>query len=783
MYLRLLETCIRSRNLTLGQIIHQHLLKRSLTLCSSTLLVNLTRLYASCNQVELARQVFDEIPHPKTNPISWDVMIRAYASNDFSEKALDLYYKMLDSGVRSTKYTYPFVLKACAGLRAMEDGKLIHSHVTCSHFTTDMYVCTALVDFYAKCGELDMALQVFDKMPKIDIVSWNAMISGFSLHCSLTDVIGLFLDMRRSSDGLRPNLSTIVGMFPALGKAGALREGRAVHGYCTRMGFSNDLVFKTGILDVYGKSKCIIYARRVFDSVSLKNGVTWSAMIGGYIENEMIKEAGEVFVQMLVNADVAMVTPVAIGIILMGCARFGDLNGGRCVHCYAVKAGFMLDLTVGNTIISFYAKYGSLCDAFKQFSEIGLKDVISYNSLISGCVENCRPEESLRLFHDMKSSGVRPDITTLLGVLNACSHLAALGHGSSCQGYCVVHGYSAYTSICNALMDMYTKCGKLDVAMRVFDTMHKRDIVSWNTMLFGFGIHGLGKEALSLFKSMRDTGVNPDEVTFLAILSACSHSGLVDEGKQLFKPDITTLLGVLNACSHLAALGHGSSCQGYCVVHGYSAYTSICNALMDMYTKCGKLDVAMRVFDTMHKRDIVSWNTMLFGFGIHGLGKEALSLFKSMRDTGVNPDEVTFLAILSACSHSGLVDEGKQLFKSMSQGDFNVIPRIDHYICMTDLLARAGYLDEAYDFINKMPFEPDIRVLGILLSACWTYNNVELGDEVSKKMQSLGGTTEGLVLLSNTYSAAERWEDAENIRMTQKKRGLHKSPGFSWVDV
>ncbi|XP_010489866.2 PREDICTED: pentatricopeptide repeat-containing protein At3g16610 [Camelina sativa] len=591
MYLRLLESCIRSRNLTLGQIIHQQLLKRSLTLRSSTLLVNLTRLYTSCNQVELARQVFDEIPHPRTNPIAWDVMIRAYASNDFSEKALDLYYKMVDSGVRPTKYTYPFVLKACAGLRAMEDGKLIHSHVTCSDFTTDMYVCTALVDFYAKCGELDMALQVFDKMPKRDIVSWNAMISGFSLHCSLTVVIGLFLDMRRSSDGLRPNLSTIVGMFPALGKAGALREGRAVHGYCTRMGFSNDLV----------------------------------------------------------------TTPVAIGIILMGCARFGDLNGGRCVHCYAVKAGFILDLTVGNTIISFYAKYGSLCDAFKQFSEIGLKDVISYNSLISGCVENCRPEESLRLFHDMKSSGIRPDITTLLGVLNACSHLADLGHGSSCQGYCVVHGYSANTSICNALMDMYTKCGKLDVAMRIFDTMHKRDIVSWNTMLFGFGIHGLGKEALSLFKSMRDTGVNPDEVTFLAILSACSHSGLVDEGKQLFK--------------------------------------------------------------------------------------------------------------------------------SMSRGDFIVIPRIDHYIYMTDLLARAGHLDEAYDFVNKMPFEPDIRVLGTLLSACWTYNNVELGDEVSKKMQSLGGTTESLVLLSNTYSAAERWEDAENIRMTQKKRGLHKSPGFSWVDV
>ncbi|CAA7034479.1 unnamed protein product [Microthlaspi erraticum] len=656
MLLSLLETCIRSRNLILGQIIHQHLLKRSFTLSSSSVLVSLTRLYASCNQVELARNVFDEIPHPRTNPIAWDVMIRAYVSNDFSEKALDLYYKMLDSGVRPTKFTYPFALKACAVLRAIEDGKLIHSHVKGRDFIRDMYVSTALVDLYAKCGDIDMAIQVFDEMPERDVVSWNAMISGFSLHCCLNDVVGLVLDMR-VRDGLSPNFSTIVGMFPALGRAGALREGKSFHGYCTRMGFSfsNDLVFKTGMLDVYAKSKCIVYARRVFDSVSMKNEVTWSAMIGGYVENDMIKEAGEVFLKMLVDENVATVTPVAVGLILMGCARFGDVNGGRCVHCYSIKAGFVLDLTVGNTVVSFYAKCGSLCDAFRQFSEIGLKDIVSYNSLISGCVENCCARESLRLFHDMKSSGVRPDVTTLVGVLTACSDLAALGHGSGCHGYCVVHGYAVNTTICNALIDMYTKCGKLDVAKRVFDTMRKRDIVSWNTMMFGFGTHGLGKEALSLFDSMQ------------------------------------------NAC--------------------------------------------------------------------------------------VKPDEVTLLALLSACSHSGLVDEGKQVFSSMALGDFNITPRIDHYNCMADLLARAGYLDEAYEFVKKMPFEPDVNVLGTLLSACWTCKNVKLGDEVAKKMQSLGGKSESLILLSNTYSAAERWEDAANIRMRQKKVGLHKTPGYSRVDV
>ena len=655
MFLTLLDSCIGSQNLILGQIIHQHLLKRALTLTSPSVLVKLTRLYASCNEVKLARHAFDEIPHPRTNPIPWDVMIRAYASNDHPEKALDLYYKMLSTGVMPTKYTYPFALKACAGLRAVEDGKLIHTHAKGSGSSDDLYVCTALVDFYAKCGEIDMATHVFDEMPERDVVAWNAVISGVSLYCGLADVIALFKDMRRR-DGLSPNLSTIGGMFPALGRSScALKEGKSLHGYCIRMGFSDDVVFKTGILDVYSKSKCIVYARRIFDSNCLKNEVTWSAMIGGYIENEMMMEAGGLFLQMLDHGDVAVVTPVAVGLILMGCARFGDVNGGRCVHCYAVKAGFISDLTVGNTVISFYAKYGSLCDAYRKFSEIDLKDIVSYNSLISGCVENCRAEESLCLFRDMKCSGVGPDITTLLGVLTACSHLAALRHGFSCHGYCVVHGYAVNTTICNALMDMYTKCGKLDVAKRVFDTMHKRDTVSWNTMMFGFGNHGLGKEALSLFDSMRNAGVSPDDVTFLALLSACGHSGLVDEGRQVFS--------------------------------------------------------------------------------------------------------------------------------SLSRGDFNVTPRIDHYNCMADLLARAGYLDEAYDHVNKMPFKPDVNVLGTLLSACLTYKNVELGDKVSTKMHSLGETTGGFVLLSNTYSAVERWEDAESIRTTQKKTGLHKIPGYSWVDV
>ncbi|KAF9624724.1 hypothetical protein IFM89_013262 [Coptis chinensis] len=588
----------------------------------------------------------------KTNIILWNSMIRAYAWKGPLDEAIEFYYKMFDLGITPNKFTFPFVLKACSGLKALEIGKEIHSHVKRSGLDSDVYICTALVDFYAKCGCLYEAKDLFDKMSHKDVVAWNAMIAGSSLHGRYEDTVQLIFEMQDS--GTSPNSSTLVAVLPTIGQAKALRQGKSIHGYCVRKAVYKDVVMLTALLDMYAKCDSLEYARRIFGTISVMNEVTWSAMIGAYVLHDRMREGMKAFDQMFLEDNVSP-TPATIGSVLRACAKLTDMSRGRRIHGYSVKTGLVEDLMVKNSLLAMYSKGGVLDDAIRLFDEMKLKDTVSYSAVISGCVQNGNGEEALRFFNNMQVSGVNADIATMVGVLPACALLTALQHGR------------------------------------------------------------------------------------------CSH--------------------------------------GYLTVCGFALDTSICNALIDMYSKCGRIYFAREVFNRMPKRDIISWNAMIAGYGIHGLGREALLLFHDLQNEGPKPDYVTFICLLSACSHSGLVPEGKHWFHVMAQ-DFNIFPRMEHYICIVDLLGRGGLLDEACNLIQSMPFEPDVRVWGALLNACRIHGNIKLAEEVSKKIQRLGPEGTGnFVLLSNIYSAGGRWNDAANVRVVQKDQGFKKSPGCSWVEI
>lgn len=651
LYVSILGRCIESKSLKEAKTVHQHLLKNSNN--NPIVLDKLTRLYISFNELEVARRVFDEIPNPerKNNVILWNQLIRAYAWKGPFGRAIDLYYEMVESGVIPNKYTYPFVLKACSGLQAVEDGKMVHDQARRNGLVSDVYISTALVDFYAKCGCLVEARKVFDIMPERDVVAWNAMVAGSSLHGLYGDAMRLVVQMQE--EGLCPNPSTVVAVLPAIGEVNGLSAGKAVHGYCVRRSFHSDVMVATGLLDMYGKCGCLVYASRIFDLMGMKNEVTWGAMIGAYVSCDFASQSLELYDQML--RDGLCPSPVILGTILRACSNMTDLRRGRQIHGSIVKSGYLVDLMVGNTLLSMYAKCGIIEDAVRLFGEMESKDLVSHNAIISGCAQNGKAKEALVTFQEMKLSGLEPDSTTLVSFLPACSHLAALQHG------------------------------------------------------------------------------------------ACGHC--------------------------------------YSIVSGFSTDTSICNALIDMYSKCGKVETARLVFDRMHARDIVSWNAMIFGYGIHGLGKKAVLLFHDMEIAGLRPDDVTFICLLSACSHSGLVDEGKKWFFAMSQY-FYITPRMEHYVCMVDLLGRAGLLYEALGFIEKMPCDPDFCVWSALLAACRTHRNIELGEEVSNKIQNMGHESSGnFVILSNMYSVAGRWDDAAHVRIKQRDQGFKKRPGCSWVEI
>nr|XP_043613696.1 pentatricopeptide repeat-containing protein At3g16610 [Erigeron canadensis] len=651
-YLHLLETSLKTKSLTNAKTIHQHFLKNNLK-HSFIILDKLTRVYISFRRLELARKVFDKMPDPerKNNVLLWNQLIRAYAWEGPFDHAIELYVEMKEYGVKPNKYTYPFALKACSATRDVEIGKTIHDRVKSECLDEDVYVCTALVDFYTKCGLLDEARMVFDKMPFKDVVAWNAMIAGSCLHGMYPESLGLVKEMQEV--GLRPNSSTIVGILPAIGEASDLIQGKAVHGFCLRRRY-DDVVVGTGLLDMYAKCECLGYTRRIFDTISVKNEVTWSAMISAFVACDSTMEALKLFGQVMVRSGVT-ISPVILATVLRACANLTDVNKGRCIHGYSLKLGFVSYLIVGNTLVSLYAKCGIVEDAVRFFNEMDVKDTISFNSIISGCVQNGDAGVAFNVFNKMRSFVVKPDMDTMIGFFPACSHLAALQHG------------------------------------------------------------------------------------------ACGHS--------------------------------------YSVVCGFTGSTKVCNAIIDMYSKCGKVEMARLVFDQMDRRDLISWNAMIFGYGIHGLGLEAVSLFKHMQSDGFNPDDVTFICLLYACSHSCLVEEGKHWYAAMTE-KFQIQPRAEHYLCMVDLLGRAGLLREAHEFIARMPFKPDIRIWSALLGACGIHKNVKLGEEILRKIQILGHESTGnFVLLSNIYSTVKRWDDAARTRVLQMEKGFKKSPGCSWVEI
>ncbi|XP_073029091.1 pentatricopeptide repeat-containing protein At3g16610 [Primulina eburnea] len=655
-WLQLLEACIGSKSLKQGKIIHQRILKLNGEDfgSQSPYRDKLVRFYLSCSRPQLAHRVFNSIPNPsrKNKTILWNQIIRAYAWDGPFEKAVDLYNEMVDSGVTPTNYTYPFVLKACSTLQDIDMGVKIHGHAKRYNLENDVYVGTALVDFYVKCGCLVKAREVFDGMPQRDVVAWNAMAAGFSLHGLCLDAIGLVSEMQNK--GVEPNSSTIVAILPSIAETCRLREGKAAHGFCMRRDFHVDVVVGTGLLDVYGKCGQLVHAKHLFKTMASKNEITWSAMIGAFVTCDYVEEGLELFKKMRMEASETS-SPVMLATVIRGCAKLNDSNAGEQVHCYSVKSGHVSYVIVSNTLLSLYAKCGSMNYTIQFFEEMQTKDSVSYSAIISGCVQNGNAQEALQMFHKMQLSGFEPELTTMMGFLPACSHLSALQHGT------------------------------------------------------------------------------------------CGH--------------------------------------GYSVVRGFASDVSLSNALIDMYNKCGKIEEARLVFDKMHGRDVVSWNAMLVGYGIHGCGKEAILLFQDMQNEGEKPDDVTFVALLSACSHSGLVSEGKHLFRVMSQ-EFDIIPGMDHYFCMVDLLGRAGLLDEAHNFVSTMPFEPDAHLWNALLAACRIHKNIELGEEVNKRIQSLGPSSTGnFVLLFNLYTTALRWDDAAVVRIKQKDLGFRKRPGCSWTEV
>eukprot|EP01018_Ginkgo_biloba_P001223 Gb_04402 [translate_table: standard] len=733
----------------------------------------LVDMYAKCGSIENARYLFDRMP--QRNVVSWTAMIAGYVQNGHGEDALKLFQQMQLSGVKANSKTFASVLPACANLVALEQGMKIHKEIIKSGYDSDVYVGSALVDMYAKCGNIDYARELFDKMPQRNVVSWNTMIAGYVQNGQVDKALNLFQKMPER------NIVTWTSMIMGYAQIGHMNE-----------------------------------ALNLFKKVSKPDVASWTAMISGYAQNGHGDEALNLFREMQLTG--VKPNSKTFASVLSACAILTAMEQGKEIHEEIIRSGFESDVFVHNALIDMYVKCGRIENGHHLFDKMHQRNVVTWTAMIAGYAQNGYHEQALKLFRQMQLAGLKPNSNTFASVLAACANLAALEQGMGIHAEIIRSGFELDAFMENALVDMYAKCGTIEYAVDIFDKMPQLNVVSWNTMIAGYVQNGHVNEAQKLFQKMPERSM----VSWTTMISGYAQNGHIDKALKLFqempeqnvvswtamivgytqnghseealklfrqmqlagvKPNPKTFASVLPACGRLAALEQGKEIHQEIIKFGFQYNLFVGSALIDMYAKCGSIERARDVFDKMHHRDVVSWTVMIEGYAMHGCGKEALELFEQMQHSGTNPNHVTLVAILSACCHAGLVDEGRQYFNHMSQY-YCITPAMEHYGCMVDLLGRAGHLGEAQDLINQMPIKPDATLWGCLLGACRIHNNVELGESVAERLVELDPKNAApYVLLSNIYAASGRWDGIVKVRKIMKDKKISKKPGCSWIEV
>ncbi|XP_068663710.1 pentatricopeptide repeat-containing protein At1g09190 [Aristolochia californica] len=414
-------------------------------------------------------------------------------------------------------------------------------------------------------------------------------------------------------------------------------------------------------------------------------------------------------------------------------------------------------------------------------------NILLFNSMFKAYSLMGPRKEPLQLLSSMRNRGIWPDQYTYAPLLKSCSNLRDIVFGRRVHAEVLTLGFECHSSIGIALVEFYVSCGKMEDATRMFDLMSHREPIVWNLIIRGFCKAGDVKTGFRFFQGMDKRTV----VSWNSMMTEFSQSGHDHEALDLFREmwnkglelDDATLVIILPVCARLGAVDIGRWAHSYADSKGLSKVIAVGNSLIDMYAKCGDLDSARKVFDKMAERSIVSWNSMITGLALNGIGEAGIDLFEEMKSTGVKPNEVTFLGVLGCCTHAGLVKRGSELFNSMTE-DHQVEPKLEHYGCMVDLLGRNGCVKEAYDFIKRMPILPSAAIWGALLSACKIQGDSDVAGCAAKELIDLEPWNSGnYVLLSNIYAEAGRWDDVKKIRILMREKCVSKAPGESVIGL
>ncbi|XP_072993095.1 pentatricopeptide repeat-containing protein At1g53600, mitochondrial [Typha latifolia] len=602
----------------------------------------------------------------------------------------------------------------------------------------DVVSWTALLTAYGDNGEVSSARKVFDQMPTRNTVSWNAMMSAYVRASKVWDAFELFSKIPEKNE------VSYGAMIAGFAKSGMIKDAEMVYEEMPRMwrdpvasnalicGYLRkgqldeavrifnamevkDVISWSSMVDAFCKFGSIFDAREIFDSMPERNVISWTSMIRGYFKVGFLDDGFNLFLEMRRKG--VEINPTTLSVLLDACAEFCRIEEGVQIHGLINAMGFESDGFLGNSIIIMYSRTGWMVAARRKFDCMNMKDVVSWNSLITGYIQHGAIEEAHVLFESMPEKDVVSWTSMVVGFSNR---------------------------------------GWMRESLLLFEQMPHKDEVAWTAVISGYVGNGEHESALQWFSIMVREGYMPNSVTLSCILSALASLVSLEQGMQV------------HACAVKMALGFDITVQ---------------SSLVSMYAKCGSLGDAYLIFSQINEPSLVTINSMITSFAQHGLAEEALKLFAKMQRDGYKPNEATFLGILSACAHAGLVEEGYKYFESMGS-IYGIKPTPEHYTCMVDLLGRAGLLVEALEFINSMPYETNSDSWGALLNACKIHSNLNVAKIAAQKLFELEPNNATVyTVLSSMLSLAGLKEDEQRLRMVQLSSNIRKKPGYSWTDT
>ncbi|XP_031276797.1 pentatricopeptide repeat-containing protein At2g02750-like [Pistacia vera] len=595
----------------------------------------------------------------------------------------------------------------------------------------------------------------------------------------------LYLYAQHHSASLPPQNFTFPPLLKVCAKLQSPIQGRILHTHLIKTGFSVDVYSATALGDMYMKLNLLGDALKAFDEMPQRNLASLNAVISGYSQNGYSREGMRVFKETLLG--LFRPNAVTVASVLSGCDSVED---GTQMHCLAIKLGVDMDIYVATALLTMYSNCKEIGLATRLFGDMRNKNVVSYNAFVTGLLHNGVPREALDVFREMREClSEEPNSVSLTSVISACVSLLNLQLGRQIHGLIVKLEMEFDTMVGTALIDMYSKCGRVRWAYDVFKELNgRRNFITWNSMIAGMMLNNQTEKAIELFEQLEYEGLEPDSATWNSIISGFAQLGKGFEAFTYFKkmqlagevPSSKCVTSLLSACADMAALKCGKEIHGHFIRTDIGDDDFLCTALIFMYMKCGFPSAARRVFDQIKIKpdDPAFWNAMVSGYGRNGEFESAVEIFDLMQEEKVKPNSATFVSILSACSHTGQVEKGLQVFRMMSD-DYGINPNPEHVGCLIDLLGRSGRLDEAEELIQELS-EPSASIFYSLLGACWSHMNSKLGEETVMKLSELEPENPTpFVVLSNIYAVLQRWENVERTRQMVNDRALRKLPGIS----